>query len=394
MRILSIMLFCVQLLHGAFTHHQVVTTTGNVSQLPGSLSGFPAYLTITDVALKFGGGGFMGDSTARDACFFEDSGYTTPIPSKNLYYDGSLGTLKVRFKRLNLVLSSTFYLAYGDPGVSTCGQAVVWDSNYRTVLDWGHASLSLVNSTGGANATQGNAALATSVAGIVDDAMQCANGTNQWIDAGNLPSNSATAITVSFWVNPAAFAGSYNAMVGKNDGGSSSFVVHIKSTGKLAVYLQSSGGGANYDGTGSALSAGTWYHVAATYDSTNGLKGYINGVVDGSAAAAGTLSTGSVTSLRICRNWNDTTFAPGKYDEVRASDIARSPNWIKTEYQNELSPSTFFMFGGDIVDGAGSTRVPHRTIGASRQPMQPMIPQVDWGWWKLPAPIHWLVGAN
>ncbi|MBI5280621.1 MAG: hypothetical protein HY858_02985, partial [Candidatus Solibacter usitatus] len=35
----------------------------------------------------------------------------------------------------------------------------------------------------------------------------------------------------------------------------------------------------------------------------------------------------------------------GLLDEVRVSSIARTPDWIVTEYQNQNAPATFFSVG-------------------------------------------------
>jgi hypothetical protein len=40
---------------------------------------------------------------------------------------------------------------------------------------------------------------------------------------------------------------------------------------------------------------GNWYHLALTYDSVNGLTGYVNGAVDGTHAANGLLATAGLT---------------------------------------------------------------------------------------------------
>jgi hypothetical protein len=42
----------------------------------------------------------------------------------------------------------------------------------------------------------------------------------------------------------------------------------------------------------------------------------------------------------------------GDIDEFRISTLVRSADWIKTEYNNQSSPSTFETFGSE---GGGST---------------------------------------
>src|SRR5262245_65791473 len=67
------------------------------------------------------------------------------------------------------------------------------------------------------------------------------------------------------------------------------------------------------------------------YDSTGGLRVYVNGSLDNSVAANGTLST---TAQNINVGYDQ--YAAGRYwdgdiDEVRISDVARSANYILTD---------------------------------------------------------------
>jgi hypothetical protein len=155
---------------------------------------------------------------------------------------------------------------------------------------------------------------------------------------------------VSAWVNATSFPNSYNVVTGAAVGGGQDCLLGVKSTGKLAVYIGGLGS-VNYDGTGShTLSSGTWYYLSATYDSTNGLVGYVNAASDGTHAAGGStlswleteIGQDSVTSGRF---WN------GKIDEVRYSTLARSANWITTEYNNQSAPGTFETLGTEVALG-------------------------------------------
>ena len=98
---------------------------------------------------------------------------------------------------------------------------------------------------------------------------------------------------------------------------------------------------------GTAPTAGLWYHYAAVYDSVSGAKTlYING---SSSATTGT-SVGAFTStasagISIGENLDTGYTFGGVADEVRVSATARSADWIKTGYNNQSSPSTFYSYG-------------------------------------------------
>jgi hypothetical protein len=124
------------------------------------------------------------------------------------------------------------------------------------------------------------------------------------------------------------------------------FDFHVKSSGKLAPYVSVQ----HYDGTGvNTLVSGTWYYLVMTYDVTNGEVGYVNAGVDGTAAANGPNRTDNGNI--VFEIGNDAPFAPrfvdGVVDEVRVSNIARSADWITAEYNNQLTPASFYTVGSE-----------------------------------------------
>jgi hypothetical protein len=125
----------------------------------------------------------------------------------------------------------------------------------------------------------------------------------------------------------------------------------VKSNGKLAIFVSAAAGvsTASYDGIGvNTLSAGTWYHVAMTYDSANGLVGYVNGVADGVASAtpsAGTLTANTATTSIGTDLANAGRNFDGAIDEVTLDDIARPASWIAAQFNNQSAPFTYLSMG-------------------------------------------------
>ena len=56
--------------------------------------------------------------------------------------------------------------------------------------------------------------------------------------------------------------------------------------------------------------------------------------------------------------------AQGVLDEVRISDVSRSSGWIKTSYNNQISPSTFF----DVVVEIQMDTSPPEITSVNAQP--------------------------
>lgn len=109
------------------------------------------------------------------------------------------------------------------------------------------------------------------------------NGSNSYVDLGTINSSAGS---VSIWVYGTSFPKDYQNPFNNRDG----LGLYVKNNGKLAAYTVTSFGSVNYDGTGvHTLSTNTWYHLVATYSSTEGLKSYVNGVLDASVAASGTI---------------------------------------------------------------------------------------------------------
>lgn len=164
----------------------------------------------------------------------------------------------------------------------------------------------------------GSPAPTWNTSGIINDSLTY-NGTTAWVSVADAAALSPTAITVAAWVNFSSFPNAYNTIVSKITSGASAYwQYHVKSNGKLDVYLTASGGSVFYDGTGShTLLANTWYFVVFTYDSTNGLIGYVNAASDATVAANGTLKATTGAALAIGNDTNTAgRFPAGKIDEV------------------------------------------------------------------------------
>jgi hypothetical protein len=97
-------------------------------------------------------------------------------------------------------------------------------------------------------------------------------------------------------------------------------------------------------------SAGAWYHVVMVR-SAGTVSFYVNGAptanTNGSApntpTAHFTIGNQLDSLNRSYRYFN------GIIDDVRISIAARSADWIKTEYNNQSSPGTFYGVGGEQV---------------------------------------------
>lgn len=109
--------------------------------------------------------------------------------------------------------------------------------------------------------------------------------------------------TVSLWIKPESFNANYKGLFTRDDYPSTprhQTSIYLNTFDKIGCYVAVGDG---LDGTsapyfdsptvGTSLSTATWYHVVCTYDSTNGLIGYLNGSVDNTGATSGALQSGA-----------------------------------------------------------------------------------------------------
>lgn len=330
----------------AFSYYSPLSI--NAAQVPSTQTDFPVLVSVTDARFKtVANSGHVQNSSGFDIRPYTNSGLGTAITGYELErYNATTGEVVMWVKVSSLSSSSTpFVLAYGDSGISTDGSsATTWSNNFLGVFHLKDGTTLSVADSAMALGTTNNGA--TAATGQIDGGAGFVSASSQYIDITSLGLSSG-AFTISAWVKATSFPNAYNAVTGSTIVGAHATALYVKSNGKLAVYVWT-GSQPNYDGTGShTLSSGTWYYVATTYDSTNGIIGYVNAASDGTAAASGAASTMLNTKIgqdavTAGRFWN------GTLDEVRFSTVVRSANWITTEYNNQVAPGTFETLGTEV----------------------------------------------
>ena len=186
------------------------------------------------------------------------------------------------------------------------------------------------------------------------------DGTTNYVTTASVSTLSPPAITVSAWVYVSGFPAPYNTVMASANTYQALF---IKSNGKLATFVATSGGNVGNDGTGAAvLAVGNWYFLSYTYDSVNGLKVYVNGVLDSSLAASGTLlaATGQTIigyyTSAYPRNWK------GVVSNVSLYNVALTSTQINTLYGGGTI-SSGLIGQWKLNEGSGTTAIDTSTGG-------------------------------
>jgi len=166
------------------------------------------------------------------------------------------------------------------------------------------------------------------------------NGTNSYI---NIPSGPVLKPTGPFsvegWANYTGFTGDRGGTIvakGQDAEAAVDWALVIGAAQQLRPHVYVGGSWVAFN-CASKLAAGSWYHVAMVYDGTN-LCGYVDGVLDGSVAASGTVST-SDYPLRIgayapLNGTVSQSFFAGRVDEISIYSRALSADEIRAIYNS------------------------------------------------------------
>ncbi len=314
-------------------------------QVPSAQTDFPVLISVTDARFKsVANGGHC--KTPFDIRPYEDSGLSIPITGYELErYNDSTGEVIMNVKRSSVVDGLITYLAYGDASLNTDGSsATTWSNSFQGVYHLGDGTILNVSDSTGLHV--GTNHLCTATTGRINGGAAFASASSQYIDLFTVSSVSPVALTYSVWVNATSFPNAYNAAIFKNETNTFFWGILVRNDGKLFCAIRTSSQ-ITYDGTGShTLLTGTWYYLTLTYNNISGLIGYVNAAQDGAVAANGNSVNGAFTTL-LGNDSPNGRFWNGKMDEARVSSVARSPDWITTEY-NQAFPATFETLGDEV----------------------------------------------
>jgi hypothetical protein len=107
------------------------------------------------------------------------------------------------------------------------------------------------------------------------------------------------------------------------------------------------GGVITYFDTTTTMSTNTWYHAVGTWDGTT-MRVYFNGAQENFAPKSGTITQyNDQSDIGFGSAGGGGNYWNGRLDEIHVSNIARSADWITTEYNNQNNPGTFYTIGAE-----------------------------------------------
>jgi hypothetical protein len=348
----------------AYTYRRSITVDytkvqgSNQTDFPVLVSGTYSYLaTIAN-------GGRIQNANGYDIAFYSDEALTTQLDHETEKYTATTGEVVywVRIPTLSYTVNTVFYIAYGDSGISTSQENItgVWDSNFVAVLHLGDGTtLSGNDSTSNNNdfTPSGSVAAASGKIG------GCATFTTA--SAGNLGRTvigTPTAYTLQAWVrspNAPTTGITQPFKIGQTSDSAGFSWNHGSVSFRNAFYNQRTTSVYNSKRT-NTLSANTWYLLHGTWTGS-ALEVY----QDGTVVSGGTVAS---TSIKTCtgndRIGQGVNNFGGEVEEFRRSSVVRSADWIKTDYNSQNSPSTFYTVGGEERNGDAIDKINNTALSS------------------------------
>ncbi len=314
-----------------------------------TFSNFPMLISVTDTDLKHTSfSGKVGKTDGADILFTSSDG-STKLNHEIERYSSSTGEILiwVQIPTLSGTSDTLIYMYFGNSGASD-QQSInnTWDSNYKGVYHLPDGTTLTANdSTSNANnGTLTNTPTATT--GKIGGGGSFVSASSQYISLGNGASLQNATTTIEAWIKLNGTSG-YRAIWGNSGNG---YEFRVNTTSNILQTLKQ--GVAGVITGNKSLVPNTWYNVIFVND-TNDSRIYINGMLDAVAASASGVSFSN--NRQIAGASTVSEYLDGQIDEVRNSSIARSSDWIKTSFNNQSSPSTFYAYGSLGIQNRATT---------------------------------------
>lgn len=314
-------------------HVQVGTNTA-------SEVNFPVLVSTNGVLFSTSAsGGHMVNASGYDLVFstYADCHYLLNWDTDTVNNTGSktMNTW-VKVPAISSTTDTVFYMCYGNAAI-TSYQGIssgTWDSNYKAIFHYGNGLTVATNDSTGNRNNATNNSVTASTSGVIGGAGSF-NGSNSFFSLSTI---SISSVTVSVWSN-VPNTSTANAMMWEKSPVNGEWELFYETLLKIRGSVTDN----NTSATGP--SANAWHYIVGTLMGTTGVL-----YVDGTQVATGTegaIPNGS--GAVYIGVWDGSGYPySGLMDESRLSNIVRSADWVKTEYNNQNSPSTFLTFDTEI----------------------------------------------
>jgi len=275
---------------------------------------------------------------------FTSSDGTTVLDHEIESYNSGTGELItwVRFPTLSPSIDTQFFIYYDDdddiPPIIDPSSTSTWDSNYQLVMHMDGGATETDGTVNGNDGSENGTGGIPAVAGQIGNARDFERADADFIQVPDAASLDITGnITLSFWFNQES--GEVPDYISKG------INISYEITSRAGVRTRIRKNGANILTTGAAfpLVDASWVYLTFVQESS-GMAIYQDGVLVNSNTNIDPF-TANNDPLYISRSADA---VDGIMDEVRISNTDRSVEWILTEYNNQLNPSSFIEELADV----------------------------------------------
>ena len=344
----------------------LLTITVDHTKIPGSIdfSDFPMLVDITNVLLKtVANGGNVTSTSGHDLVFYADSGAVTKLDYEKVTYNAGSGRIVAWVKVPTLYASqaTVIYLHYGNSAITTSqeNKTGVW-TGYGAVWHLvANADDSTINAN---NLNLGNGSNIDFNPGGLITNLTAASFYRSQPNYFSIASNSslvytASPVVIQAWAKAPAPSGDYiEPILSKwtNVGGTNEYNIcydHTNTSVKMHANMSNS-----YTPAGALLPVTEkWTMIHATFDGSY-VRLFVDGVAAANPGAKSAPLNSSTNSLYIGKLGGD--YFNGQLQEIRIGGLARSADWIATEYANQNSTSTFYSVAEGVYVPPASVYVP------------------------------------
>ncbi|MFN3692835.1 MAG: DUF2341 domain-containing protein [Candidatus Paceibacteria bacterium] len=329
--------------NNSWTSRMAITISA--SQVAETVTDFPVYVDLATLGSAF----FAGVKSDGSDIRVTTSDGVTEVPYELVSINtGSLsGELHFKAPTISNVTNTTFYIYYGNSAASAYavtdpfGRNNVWTNGYLAVYHLDESPTAsapqYVGSTGSTTGTSNNMEVGDRVTAQVGRG-QSIDGTNEFIQT-TFAASMATS-TWSVWMRPNGAQSAYDGVVFSR--GAVTTGLGINGTaGNLGYHWNDTVATYGWNGAPTYLQ-NQWFMAALVVNPTTAT--IYRFATSGSASSSNstTHASSTINDLKFGQDDAGGRFFSGIIDEIRLSNVARTNGWLTTEYNNQISASTFY----------------------------------------------------
>ncbi len=322
-----------------------------------NLTNFPVLINYTHADLKdTTNSGHVAQSDAGDILFTNSAG--TKLDHEITKYVPSTGQVIawVEVDVLDYDDDTEIYMYYGYGAASDQWNiSGTWSNGYVMVQHFNETSGTHFDSTSNNNDSTSVTVTTQGTATAQIDGADDFNGSNNYVAVGDSNSLDVTNFTISGWFSIDTFPGTdqYNNILDKQ-----AYFLEVTDNDEFDCGVYDGSFSEHNSGTAN-LSTGTYYYLACAYDDTGDtVRLYKNSTEVLNEAATKTPATNNIDIGIYALSGNLGQQLDGQADELVLSNVARSADWLNTEYNNQSNPGVggfLTSIGTEETEGTGAT---------------------------------------